>query len=218
MNWFSQFLTSSIGRKFTMSLTGIFLILFLIIHLSINLTALCNDNGVLFAEMVHVMESNPVIKVVAYVLYLAFILHIAQAVMLYFINNKAKGQKYKVKARDNSTFASRNMTLLGSIIFVFLIIHLLDFFYGLKIDHSLAEEDLYDKMVEVYKKPGYVIFYVLAMVFLAFHLWQGFQGAFQTLGLTHKKYTPIIQFLGKLYAIVIPLGFAIIPIYVYFFK
>ena len=218
MNWFTQFLASSLGRKFTMSLTGLFLILFLMIHLSINFTLIFNDEGALFGELVESMESNPLIKVVSYVLYLAFILHIIQAFLLYNINRKAKGQKYQIRTRENATFASKNMTLLGSVILIFLIIHLLDFFYGLKIAHTIAEEELYSNIVDVYKKPGYVILYVVSMIFLALHLSQGFQSAFQTLGLNHQKYTPLIKFLGKLYSIVVPLGFAIIPIYVYFFK
>ena len=87
-----------------------------------------------------------------------------------------------------------------------------------EIAHQFSDDELYGKVIELYKKPGYVVLYVIAMIILAFHLWQGFQSAFQTLGLTHKKYTPVIEFIGKVYAIIVPLGFAIIPVYVYFFK
>ncbi len=218
MSWLSQFLTSSLGKKFVMSLTGLFLILFLIVHLTINFTVVFNDDGMLFGELVHMMESSPLIKVISYVLYLSILLHIIQAYLLYLQNRKAKGQKYKISTRANATFASKNMTLLGSLILIFLIIHLLDFFYGLKISHTLPEEALYDEVIHVYKKPGYVVLYTVSMIFLALHLSQGFQSAFQTLGLNHRKYTPIIKFLGLVYSIIIPLGFAIIPVYVYFFK
>lgn len=222
MKWIIEFFTSSIGRKLIMSLTGLFLILFLIVHLVGNLQLLKGDEGMAFNQYAYFMTSNPLIKTISYGLYFFIILHTIVGLYLWNKNRKSKGIKNAVSTGANSTWASKNMALLGTLIFAFLLIHMGDFWLKMKLNQTpmvtydgQSYKDLYALVVITFEKPLFVIAYIIGMVVLAFHLWHGFQSAFQTLGLNHKKYTPIIQALGKIYAIVVPLGFVIIPIIMY---
>lgn len=226
MNWFFNFLTSSIGRKVIMSLTGLFLILFLVIHLIGNFKLLLADGGEKFNLYAKFMTTNPLIKTVSYLLYASILLHAVQGWALWRKNLAARGgARYAVKVtravNTNSRFAA-NMGWLGTVIFVFILLHLYQFWLQMKlgnIDMVLYDgkevKDLYTLVSVAYENPVYVIFYVISMLFISFHLYHGFQSAFQTLGLNHKKYSPLIHFLGKAYAIAVPLGFAIIPIWMY---
>ena len=218
MNWIIRFFRSSLGRKFIMALTGLFLIVFLKIHLIGNSLILLNDNGESFRGFVEFMESNPVIKIMSAVLILGFIIHIIQGIDVWITNRRAKGVGYSVNTNANSSFFSKYMFWFGVMIFIFLILHLGNFWYGLKITHTINDAELYDKVIEAFKNPFYVIIYELGIIALHMHLRHGFQSAFQTLGLNHGKWTPIIKIIGLLYAIIVPLGFFIIPVYVYFFK
>ena len=113
------------------------------------------------------------------------------------------------------------MTLLGIITLVFIIIHLKSFWYemhwGAIGNDSSGNKDLHTIVIAAFKQWWYVLLYVVSMIALAYHLVHGFQSAFQTLGITHPKYTPIIKGLGMMFSIVVPLLFAIIPVYIYFF-
>ncbi|MBP7274109.1 MAG: succinate dehydrogenase cytochrome b subunit [Saprospiraceae bacterium] len=225
MNWFSKFFTSSIGQKVIMSLTGLFLILFLVVHLAGNLQLLKDDNGEAFNIYSKFMTSNPLIKFISYGLYFFILLHAIQGMILWKNNRAAKGGKYAVQSKE-STWSSRNMGMLGVLLFVFLGIHMGDFWWAMK-RHQLPLvsyegypdiQDLYFKVNESFKELWIVIVYIISMVALYFHLSHGFASAFQTLGINHRKYTPIIKAIGWGYAILIPAAFAIIPIYYYFFK
>jgi succinate dehydrogenase / fumarate reductase cytochrome b subunit len=226
MSWFTQFLTSSIGRKLLMSLTGLFLIVFLLVHLAGNIQLLTDSTGASFNEYAQFMTTNPVIKFTSYGLYFFILLHIVQGLIIWSKNRTARGsQGYAVKVtratQTNGNIAKR-MGALGSIIMVFLGLHLYQFWYKmhwqLEPDTANGVKDLYSLVNTTYQDPLYVAIYVISMIVIAFHLWHGFQSAFQTLGINHKKYTPFIQVVGKIYAILIPLGFAIIPILMYFNK
>lgn len=228
MNWFSNFITSSIGQKLVMSLTGLFLIIFLVVHLIGNLQLLKDDGGLSFNAYAYFMTTNPLIKAASIGLYFFILLHAVQGILLAIKNRKARGpHRYAVQSSENTSFASRQMALLGILILAFLGIHLGDFWYQMKFTSNLsmventilgfAVKDLYAKVRMTFSQPWFVIVYVISMAVLALHLWHGFQSAFQTLGLHHRKYTPLIQVIGKVYAILIPLGFAIIPIVFYFF-
>ena len=128
MKWLTHYLTSSIGRKLTMSLTGLFLILFLIVHLVGNLQLLKDDEGMAFNKYTYFMTHNPLIKTISYGLYAFIILHTIQGILLWLANRKAKGQTYAVKAiPPGVNWASQNMALLGTLILFFLIIHMGDF-------------------------------------------------------------------------------------------
>jgi succinate dehydrogenase / fumarate reductase, cytochrome b subunit len=227
MNWFSSFITSSIGQKLIMSLTGLFLILFLVVHLAGNLQLLNNDGGESFNIYAKFMTSNPLIKTVSYGLYAFILLHAIQGILLAVKNRKARGNKrYAVQTTANTSFASRNMALLGTLILFFLGIHMGDFWYQMKFTDQLAVvtydgleyKDLYAKVATTFSQPWFVVVYVVSMVVLGIHLWHGFQSAFQTLGLRHRKYTPLIQWIGKAYSVVIPVLYAIIPLVFYFVK
>jgi succinate dehydrogenase / fumarate reductase cytochrome b subunit len=225
MSWITDTFGSSIGKKLLMSLTGLFLILFLIVHLIGNLPIFSNDEGLAFNSYAVFMTSFTPIKVVSYLLYLSFLIHALFAGILWITNRKARPVRYAVEhANENSTWASRSMTLLGSLILIFLIIHLKDFWWQYKFgggyEFSLDENnnrDIYKLVVTQFKYTYVLVAYLIGLIALSFHLWHGFQSAFQTLGLNHQRYTPFIKFLGVLYAILVPLGFAAMPIYVYFF-
>lgn len=227
MTWLTNFLTSSIGKKVVMSLTGLFLITFLVVHLIGNLQLLADDGGEAFNVYAEFMTTNPLIKFTSYGLYAGILLHAYVGIVLALRNKKAKGVNYKVKTSANATWASKNMALLGTLILAFIFIHMGDFWWKMKtdvvpmvgyasIDHEV--KNLYFQVAETFSKPLFVGIYVLGMIILAFHLWHGFASAFQTLGLNHKKYTPVISAIGKIYSVIIPLAFAAIPLIYYFTK
>jgi len=227
MNWFTNFLTSSIGRKLIMSLTGLFMILFLVVHLIGNLQLLYSDEGEKFNLYALFMTTFTPIKVISYGLYAFILIHAVQGWILWRKNVTARGpQGYAVKvtrATNTNARAASNMGWLGTIIFVFLVIHLYQFWLQMKmgaLEHKIydgvAVADLYATVKETYMNTGFVIFYVVSMVVIAFHLWHGFQSAFQTLGWNHRKYTPLIHLIGKIYSVIVPALFALIPLYMYF--
>ncbi|HKK89070.1 MAG TPA: succinate dehydrogenase cytochrome b subunit [Saprospiraceae bacterium] len=228
MNWILTFFKSSIGQKLIMSLTGLFLILFLIVHLGGNLQLLKDDGGEAFNIYAYYMTHNPLIKTVSYGLYFFIVLHAIQGIVLWRYNVQARGkQKYAVKSGSTTSWASRNMGMLGSLILIFIFIHMGDFWFAMKTDQlpmvsyesmDVKVADLYYKVNLSFQQLWIVIFYVIAMIGLAYHLSHGFESAFQSLGINHNKYTPIIKGVGKIYSIVVPLGFAIIPLYYYLFK
>ena len=223
MSWLTQFFTSSIGRKLLMSLTGIFLIIFLLVHLIGNLQLLAGDQGDSFNLYAEFMTSNPLIKTVSYGLYFFILLHAVQGLILWSKNRTARGgQGYAVKvtrAVNTNGPVARSMGWLGTIILVFILLHMYQFWLQMKmgaVDMATIDgkevKNLYTLVSTAFNDPIYVAIYVVSMIVIAFHLWHGFQSAFQTLGVNHPKYTPFIQGLGKVYSIVVPLGFAIIPI------
>ncbi len=219
MSWFTQFLTSSIGRKLLMSLTGLFLVIFLLIHLIGNLQLLAGDGGESFNHYAEFMAHNPLIQIVSKGLYFFILLHAYQGIVLWIKNRAARGnERYAVqvtRAVNTNSFAAKNMAWLGIIIFIFLIIHMGQFWAKMKFG---GETDLYSLVSMLYTNPVWVVFYIVCMVIVAVHLWHGFQSSFQTLGLNHPKYSPLIRFVGKAYSILIPLGFAMIPIIMFLNK
>ena len=223
MGWFNKTFTSSIGRKLVMSLTGIFLILILIEHLIGNLLLLKEDGGVAFNEFAHFMKYNPLIQIGEVVLFGGFIFHAFDGLLLERKNRVARPVKYAFsnKSKLDSVF-SKYMGPFGIVILIFLVIHLWNFFrfkYFADVAHMEVDgehiADLAGLTVIAFQDPITVAFYVIAMIPLAFHLNHGFQSAFQTLGINHKKYSPTIRFLGAAYSVIIPLGMALIPLIMY---
>lgn len=227
MSWFTKFLTSSIGQKLVMSLTGLFLISFLIVHLVGNLQLMAGDGGEAFNIYAKFMTTNPVIKTLSYGLYAGILLHAIQGILLWAKNRKATGTKYAVTAtrgaKGVSSGAAKRMAVLGTFVLAFLFIHMGDFWWAMKrgevpivsyagVDH----QDLYTKVYASFKQLWVVIAYLVGMIALAFHLRHGFWSAFQTLGLNHPKYTPLIKAVGLGISIIIPIAFAAIPLYMYF--
>jgi len=221
MNWFTELFGSTLGKKVVMALTGLFLISFLIIHLIGNLQLLKDDEGHAFNVYAQFMTHNPVIKTISYSLYASIIIHSLWALLLTIGNRTARGTGYAV-AGTNSKWASRNMGILGTLILIFIVIHMKQFWYEMhwgpmpyQTYDGEEYKDLYAICMVAFKEPWYVILYTISMVALAFHLYHGFQSAFQTFGLNHPKYTPIIKFVGTVFSIIVPAAFAWMPIAMY---
>lgn len=218
----SNFLTASIGRKFIMSISGIFLLMFICVHLGINLLLLFDDSGELFNLGAHFMATNPLIKIMEPVLGLGFVVHIIWSFLISLQNYKARPVGYdKSNAGYSSTWASRNMLVLGSLVLVFLVMHIIQFFIPVKtgglesvIIDGVEMHNTYLLVSELFKSS--VLFCILYMIgggLLGFHLGHGFWSAFQTIGMSNKYWLKRLQFIGKIYAIVVAVGFAIIPLY-----
>jgi succinate dehydrogenase / fumarate reductase cytochrome b subunit len=225
MNWFTKLLTSTLGRKLMMALTGLFLILFLVVHLIGNLQLLHSDGGQAFNVYAKFMTSNPLIKTVSYLNYTCILVHVIWALLLTMHNRKARGSEGYAVSNSASPWTSRSMGVLGTLILIFIVIHLKGFWAemhwgGIPTKNYDGEEvkDLYAVVNLAYSIPGYVAVYVISMLVLAFHLWHGFASAFQTLGLNHVKYNGAINFVGRAFAIVVPALFALIPIWMYLDK
>lgn len=233
MTW-KQVFTSSIGKKIVMSLTGIFLILFLVVHVSINAMIFAdlnvpvwpfdaNENGEMFNRAAHFMGSTVLIRILEVGLFLGIFLHIIQGLMLEFDNRKKRGaQGYAVAlGSKGSKWYSRSMGLLGTILLIFLIIHWWHFWIPARITgHEELREmgemhDMFSLMQFTFQELWVVVLYVLACISLAYHLMHGFQSAFRTIGLGNKKWLGIVQSLGFGYSIIVPLLFALMPIAMY---
>ncbi len=213
-------LKNGVGKKLIMGLTGIFLVSFLMVHLGINLCALVNDNGETFNSAAEFMSQNFFIRTAEWGLFLGFIIHILDAAVLTWNNRKSRPVNYaKVDGAANSTWYSRSMGILGTLLLIFLILHLGHFwvksrFIGIE-NPFTQHDDLYFIMLYTFQDLWVVIVYVLAQVSLAYHLLHGFQSAFKTLGLQHPKYDPLIKISGIVYSIVVPALFALIPVVLY---
>lgn len=211
-----------IGKKMLMGITGLFLVTFLVVHCGINALIFFNDGGELFNKGAEFMGTNILIRTMEIVLFLGIIAHIVDALMLTLANNKSRTVKYQYqKPSANSKWYSRWMGLLGTLILMFLIIHLKHFWFESRLTDHIAhseldklpgQETLFSEMKEIFENPLVVILYVASMVSLAYHLMHGFQSAFQTMGWNHPKYTPTIKKVGFWFSIIIPFIFALMPI------
>lgn len=217
MTW-KQFFTSSIGKKFNMALTGLFLVLFLIIHAGINSCIFLNDNGETFTTVGHFMSHNWIVRFLEIGLFAGLIMHAIQGLILWKQNVAARPVAYYHKKQRGSTWYSRSMGLLGTLLLIFLVIHILHFFVGTKIALYSGDKphNLFSEMKEVFSHWWIVIIYLIGIIALFWHLLHGFQSAWQTLGLNNKKYTPIVRFAGIVYSIIICTLFALMPIAMYF--
>lgn len=211
MGWLTKSLSSSIGKKYLMALTGIFLIIFLVIHLVGNLQLYFGKEA--FNTYVAVLSSvKPIVRVIELVLALGFFVHILYALRLWIANKKARPGKYAVNAGSkNSDVFSRTTLVTGSIIFIFLVFHLAHFWYPY--NFHTTSLTLYDIVVGWFQIPLYSIFYIIACLLLGYHLNHGFQSAFQTFGWNNSKYFPIVKAVGLIYTLLMTIGFGSIPIY-----
>ena len=221
MTW-KHFFTSSIGKKLIMGLTGLFLITFLIVHVGVNSCIFVNDGGVTFNTAAHFMSHNWLLRIMEVGLFAGLILHIIQGLLLWKQNNAARPVKYTVNnANKNSKWYSRSMGLLGTLLLIFLVIHISAFFVDTKIalyadgGANDASHNLFEDMKEEFQTWWVVVIYVLGVISLFWHLLHGFQSAFQTLGINHKKYSPIINAIGIGYTFIVCLLFALMPISFY---
>lgn len=291
----SALLKSSIAKKYWMALTGLFLCLFLTGHLAGNLQLLIPGSQLQFNQYALFMTSNPAVKILSYLTYISILFHAIDGILLTIQNRKARPIGYaKSNPSANSSFASRNMAVLGTLVLVFIATHMINFWAKMHFDEKMplhtimlkqervepitnavmkdsinafyltngnyvmleqvkgtspatsldapyeiknvkefyrtgsnmkvgeGYKDLHKITFEFFKEKQYglyfTLFYVFSMLVLAFHLWHGFQSAFQSLGLNSPTWTPTIKFIGRAFAVVVPLLFAIIPLYIYLSK
>lgn len=205
-----------------MALAGLFLITFLVMHLAINLLLLRNDDGAAFGVAVEFMTTNPLIKIMEIFLFGGFAIHIVIGVFIQIQNWMARPIRYKVEGFSHLSFFSKYMIHTGAIIFIFLCVHFFNFYFvkmgWVSPPVGVGQHDFYQMATLLFADKFYAILYVVLMIFLGFHLHHAFQSAFQTLGLSHTKYTPFIKVVGTIYSIVVPLGFACIPLFFIFVK
>ncbi|MDR3681648.1 MAG: succinate dehydrogenase cytochrome b subunit [Flavipsychrobacter sp.] len=214
MNWKNSFSTS-IGKKLQMALTGLFLILFLVVHCYVNAQIFWNDGGKQFNEAAHFMGTNVVIRITEIGLFAFLILHIVQGLMLWAKNRSRRSVKYAVTPGNKvSPWYSRSMALLGTLILLFLIVHLSQFWAPNRFSQTTGngELDLYARMKETFSMPWVVVVYLLGCFALAWHLVHGFYSAFQTMGLAKHRYKKMIKGIGIAFAIIVPIIFALMPI------
>jgi len=222
----SGILKSSIARKFAMALSAFFLMFFLLQHFVINVTSIFPNNGATFNEISHFMGTNPIIQYVMQpVLIFGVVFHFIMGFILEFKNNSARTVKYaKNNGAANSTWMSRNMIWTGLAILAFIVLHFIDFWFP-EINTKFIQGDwsgmhdgqlrYFHELQEKFVNPARVVAYVVAFVFLAMHLLHGFDSAFQSVG-ANNKYTKGLKTFGKLYAILIPVGFIVIAIFHHF--
>lgn len=217
----SSQILSSLGRKLAIALAGLFLMVFLVVHLGINLLLLKDDGGQSFTAAADFMGHNPLIQVFEWALMAGFALHIVIGITLWVRNPIARGGGYKVWNKSQTSFLSKYMFHTGMVVLAFLILHFFNFWFvkegWVQPPEGIAHDDLYTMAIALFSNNTYSILYLVAFVFLGFHLNHAFQSAFQTLGWEHSKYNAFIRGFGTFYAIAISVGFAIIPIYFLFF-
>lgn len=213
-------------RKSIVALTGLFLCVFLIVHLSANSILVLPEETArdLYNSYSTTLRESPLIKVVAYVLYISIILHVAYALVITLNNRRAKSQSYSInRNRENSTWASQNMGLLGITILLFIVVHMANFWARIKL--GVGEEvgldagghvDVYEVTYSLFQNIYYVCFYSILMIPLGLHLHHGLKSAFMTLGFYNKKWLRIISKVSLVYAAIMAIGFGIIPFIVFF--
>jgi len=221
----SNFFLVSVGRKFLMSITGILLLLFILVHLTVNLFLIFDDSGNLYNQGAHFMVTNPVIRIVEPLLALGFLIHILWSLIITWRNWKARPVRYRKSIQTETTsWSSRNMLILGGLVFVFLVIHLYNFYIRIKFTGSPLLEgtviagtemhNTYALVSTLFKESlFYCLLYVLGGCLLGLHVTHGFWSAFQTLGFNNKHWICRLQWIARIYAILVAAGFSIIPLY-----
>ncbi len=210
--------TSSIGRKYAMALSAMFLLSFLVLHLIVNLLSLFGPE--VYNNASTFMGYNPLVQFVMQpILVIGVVFHFVMGFILEIKNNNARPIKYGMNTRSvNSTWMSRNMLITGAVILAFLGLHMYDFWYhemnfkyveGLPMDQERFYTDLHNK----FENPIRVGIYVISFVLLGLHLAHGFQSSFQSIGARHPKYTPLIKAFGTWFSILIPAGFIVIALF-----
>ena len=229
----SALLKSTLAKKYWMAFTGLFLCLFLVGHLAGNLQLLASGEAARdqFNEYALFMSTNPAIRVLSILTFASIIFHAIDGALLTYRNMKARPKGYvDFRPSTNTTWSSRNMGILGTVILAFIVIHLINFWAEMKfggLDNTVyitesgqEVKDLYTLTIMTFQDPEWGLIlafvYLISMIAIAFHLYHGFGSGFQSLGINHPKYNSIIRKAGVAFAILIPLAFAVIPFYIYF--
>ena len=224
-----SYITSTIFRKGLASLSGLFLVTFLLGHLAGNLQLFIPgvEGQTQFNKYALFMTTNPVVKVLSYITYFAVLLHIAITLYLVVQSKKARPLRYAVtNNHENSTWSSRNMAVLGTVLMFFLIIHLRSFWYEMHfgdmpyqyLEDGTKIKDLYLITTSAFQNPIYTFFYVFCMGVLSLHLKHGVESAIQTIGLKIPNYEKLFKYAAMSIALAIPAMFASIPIYLFITK
>ncbi|WP_310993670.1 succinate dehydrogenase cytochrome b subunit [Aequorivita marina] len=213
-------------RKSIVAATGLFLCIFLIVHLSANALLLLPEETArgLYNSYSTTLRESPVITIVAYLLYLSIIFHVVYAAIITYGNRKSKGGKYILnKKNKTSSWSSQNMGLLGVLILLFIVVHLANFWARVKLGIGenvgldvAGNTDVYEVAFMLFHNIYYVLFYSILMIPLGFHIYHGLKSAFMSLGFYHKKGLRILAKISLIYAIIMSIGFGVIPLIVYF--
>jgi succinate dehydrogenase / fumarate reductase, cytochrome b subunit len=229
MTW-KQVFTSTIGQKLIMGATGLFLISFLVVHVGLNACIWADDGGEMFNKGAHFMGSMIVIRIMEIGLFVGFFIHIIQGYVLTAYNNSRRGTAYRVNKGYGSKWYSRSMGLLGTLLLLFLIMHIYHFWVPSRLGgmwnvRPLEEAEynsgvvqvhnLYQEMLNVFRDPVVVLLYVLGCISLAYHLAHGFKAAFRTFGVHNSRYFGLIKATGYAFSIIVPLAFAMMPVSMY---
>lgn len=213
---------STLSRKILMCVTGLFLSFFLLIHFLGNLQLFLPQEQahLQFNAYSHFLSGNIIIKIVSYVLYTSIIVHAVDGLIITLRNRKSGGNYRTDNRKRASTWASRNMGILGTLILIFLVIHFQNFWYVYKFGNLPLDDngnkDLYILVITVFKEWWYVLIYVASMIALCYHLIHGIQSAVRTLGVFHPKFVRWFKYAGIAYSLIICCGFALMPIYIFF--
>ena len=209
-----------------MGFTGIFLILFLIVHVGLNACIWANDGGQMFNVAAHFMGTTVVMRILEVGLFIGFIAHIVQAYVLELKNRRNRSIGYQVPMGNRgSKWYSRYMAWLGTFILLFLIIHLKNFWVQTRFTelqdyqqtyNGVQTDDLFRLMQDTFANPWIVLIYLIGCISLAFHLMHGFQSAFRSIGVHNGRYLRLVKGIGFGFAIIVPVGFAMMPISMYF--
>jgi succinate dehydrogenase / fumarate reductase cytochrome b subunit len=213
----NKVLFSSVSKKFVMALAGLFLLIFLPVHLVINLMLLKSDPDP-FNKAAHFMASFPLVKIVEIVLLAAIIIHICYGIYLQIQNWLSRPTGYAVRNKSETAFFSKFMIWTGASILTFLVLHFFNFYF---IRLGLVEgnaEDFYSVAHDLFSIPAYNYIYLACFILLGLHLFHAFSSAFQTLGLNHRIWTPVVNVFAWIYAIGIPAGFAFISVSLWLFR
>lgn len=212
-------------RKTIIALTGLFLCIFLIVHLSANSILVLPEEMArgLYNSYSTTLRESPLIKIVAYILYLSIVLHVVYALLIILNNRKAKSKPYLLnRNKENSSWTSQNMGLLGIMILLFIVVHLANFWARIKL--GLGENvaldadghvDVYEVTYSLFQNVYYVVFYTILMIPLGLHLNHGLKSAFKTLGFYHKKGLRVLAKISLVYAAIMAVGFGLIPFIVF---
>ena len=212
MSRITKFPTSSVGRKLSMGLTGFFLCSFLVLHLYINLFLFKQDAGGTFDAYADFLATYPLLRPLEIILFAGFLAHAIIGTWLWVANRSARPVKYAVnRAGENSTLASRSAFLTGAFVMIFLAVHVNTFFVRSRFFPT--GESMFELVREAFQNPWYDAFYVVALFFLGYHLKHGIQSAFQTFGIRHVRYEKLINVIGVVFWLLIPIGFAAMPLY-----
>jgi len=221
----NSYFSSTLFRKIIAALSGLFLVAFLIGHLVGNLQLFIPGlkGQTQFNQYAFFMTTNPLIKVLSLITYISIILHVIITLFLVFQSRKSRPVQYAVSSGNNSSWSSRNMSFLGILFLIFLIIHMKSFWYRMHfgdmpyqyLNDGSKIKDLYLITITAFQNPIYSLFYIFSMIVLGLHLKHGVESAIQTLGLKIQNYENIFKVFGNIIAFLIPAMFAIIPIYIY---